>query len=697
MNLQLPSRSATQFLTAAARARRARTTRSRLESSLTSALMACALVLPLTFSSTASDSPPTRLIPAPLTDHPGNVFLLGDRVSIPVPEGLPRTELTWRLSDDTGVQRDSGVLPAERPARLALPDLGIGWYRVEIVGPDLQPLHATTAAVLAPLRSPTPLDSPISLDAAISWFAHDDPIRQEQFANLAALAGVNWLRDRLRWREIQPERDRLADQTSYDSAAAIQHRAGLRVLQVFHDTPPWAREPNTPGGRFATDLRAVHRFTTAMARRFRGRVQAWEPWNEANVESFGAHTVDEMCSWQKAAWLGFKAGDPNLIIGWNVTAAVPTPQHTEGIRANEVARYFDTYNIHTYDWFHEYDRLWSPARAATAGKPLWITEADRGMKHLNNPPDYDLPWPGERLKAEALIQEYACSLAAGAAQHFHFILGHYHEPNGVQFGLLRRDLTPRPAYVALAAVGRILAGARPLGRWHPGQDVTVLAFRARPDGEEADLLVIWAEHPVDWESRGRHLTDNPLPGDLPVTASYDYLGRDCPAGLPARIGSAPYFVKLAANAARQLPVVPLETQPNAQPQPPPAAPTDVCPLVLQILWPTAQRKKVTDLPWSEGHAYTFKPGESTAARVVAYNFGPTTARGTLTADGLPSGWTFRLATSEVQLAPGERRELQATFLAAPVSTESDADGWLRLRGDFGSLGSAVVAFRCVKE
>jgi hypothetical protein len=55
------------------------------------------------------------------------------------------------------------------------------------------------------------------------------------------------------------------------------------------------------------------------------------------------------------------------------------------------------------------------------------------------------------------------------SQHFHFILGHYHEPNGVQFGLLRRDLTPRPAYVALAAVGRLLAGARTLGWWHPDE------------------------------------------------------------------------------------------------------------------------------------------------------------------------------------------------------------------------------------
>ena len=41
-----------------------------------------------------------------------------------------------------------------------------------------------------------------------------------------------------------------------------------------------------------------------------------------------------MCSWQKAAWLGFKAGNPDVIVGWNATAAVPTPAHTEGLLTN---------------------------------------------------------------------------------------------------------------------------------------------------------------------------------------------------------------------------------------------------------------------------------------------------------------------------------------------------------------------------
>jgi hypothetical protein len=39
-------------------------------------------------------------------------------------------------------------------------------------------------------------------------------------------------------REIEPAPGQFATNTTYDSAAEIQHAAGLQVLQVFHDTPP---------------------------------------------------------------------------------------------------------------------------------------------------------------------------------------------------------------------------------------------------------------------------------------------------------------------------------------------------------------------------------------------------------------------------------------------------------------------------
>ena len=92
-----------------------------------------------------------------------------------------------------------------------------------------------------------------------------------------------------------------------------------------------------------------------------------------------------------------------------------------------------------------------------------------------------------------MAQSYASSLHAGANRHFHFILGQYGEGN-IQFGLLRHDLTPRPSYVALAAVGRLLAGARCLGRYpiDGKPDVRVIAFRANRMERSA---ICWSHGP----------------------------------------------------------------------------------------------------------------------------------------------------------------------------------------------------------
>ncbi len=498
------------------------------------------------------EAPPGRGIPRPLEDRPGNIFLEGEPIRVRVPQDLPASATRWRLLDDRGRELRAGTLGpggGSSPDRLFLGEPGPGWYRVEFDAADRTNLAWTTAAVLRRLAAPVPGDSPVCVDSATAWFAPEDVPHQQRLANLAALAGVNWVRDRLRWADLQPEPGPLtAQRTTYDTAADIQHAAGLKVLQVFHDTPPWAREAPAAGGRFAPDLRHVFDFARALAVRFRGRVAAWEPWNEANIAMFGAHTVDQMCSWQKAAWLGFKAGDPQLIVGWNVTAAVPTPAHTTGVLANETWPYFDTYNIHTYDWPHAYAHLWAPARAATSGRPLWITEADRGTPHLGQGPWFDQDPRLERLKAEWIAQSYACSLFAGARRHFHFILGHYHEPNGVQFGLLRLDGTPRPAYVALAAVGRCLAGARILGRLRPGHDVHVYAFRARPDGRERDVLVAWAEREADWEGRGQTRAAWSPPVPLEVLEAVDYLGRPLPPRVPESLASAPVFLFLRCRA-----------------------------------------------------------------------------------------------------------------------------------------------------
>jgi len=631
-----------------------------------------------------------RGIPVPLSDHPGNVYLDTEMVWVRVPAEIPKEIRSWRALDDRGRMVCSGMFSkhsAALPSRIGLGQLPVGWYRVEFLDEQHSCLYWTTAAVLKELRAPVPQDSPVCVDSATAWFAKGQRGDQAGLSSLAALAGVNWIRDRLTWRELEPRPGAITGaDTTYDSAALIQMRHGLKVLQVFHATPDWAwntgLDGEHPSGRFVRDLRHVYRFCKAMAERFKGRVYAWEPWNEANVSTFGGHTVDEMCSYQKAAYLGFKAGDPTVTVCWNVYTTVPTPQHTQGLFDNEAWSYFDTYNIHTYEWAHDYELLWAPARQAACGKPIWVTEADRGIKYVGPEPWCELSRDDEIRKAQYIAQSYASSLYAGSIRHFHFILGHYYERhNGVQFGLLRKDMTPRPAYVALAAVGRLLAGAKCLGRWVvPGQeDAHVIVFRAWPDGLERDVLVAWAEKKVDWPQRGKTKVDFALPESWGVEVTFDYFGRRL-AEVPPELTGEALFVVLPAGQTDEVELTSVVRSSRREDQ--------VCPIVLQVQMPSIANMKVEPLPWSQGYEYRIDPNEFYLLRMFAYNFGSEPVKGTIRVKDKPSNWVLDREVWSLSIDPMQR-ELFETVLTVPAGQA----GTLRLTGDFGSVGKSALAFR----
>jgi len=631
-----------------------------------------------------------RRIPLPAEDHPGNVFLDNETLRVRLPGDMPASAVGWRMLDDAGQTIAKGKFnkdAASLPASIQPGAFGVGWYRVEFADAAGQCVKWTTAAVLKKLAAPVPEDSPICVDSAVSWFAKDDPKGQAKLSSLAVLAGVNWVRDRLTWAELEPEKGSLSSKrTSYDMAADIQSEYGLKVLQVFHGTPAWALQTNLDGkrasGRFPRDLRDAYRFCRQMALRYKGRIDAWEPWNEANIDMFGGHSVDEMCSYQKAAYLGFKAGDPDVTVGWNVYTTLPTKEHTDGLLANEVHPYFDTYNIHTYEWAHDYADLWGQARRAGGEKELWVTEADRGLKYVTDQPGYELSQEDELHKGRYIPQSYVSSLWAGSNRHFHFILGDYFERNnGVQFGLLRKDMTPRPGYVALAAVGRFLAGAKCLGRLieNENPDAHIYVFRARPDGIERDVVVAWAEGKVDWPERGKRRMDWPRSKQWDAHEVYDYLGRRLQS-IPGQLTSSAVYILLAPGKAEGLKLKNVEHSERHG--------GDVCPIVLQVQMPRENSMKIAPIAWSQGYEYRIPPGKAFRLKMYAYNFAPTSAIGTVKLDNMPSSWTLSRKRWALEIEPMGRQLFEADLVIP-----QDQDGSIGIVGDFGSLGRAMLSYR----
>ena len=103
-----------------------------------------------------------RNIPRPLPGHPGNIFVLGEEVAVKPPEAP--SAAGWTCLDYERQAVSKGTGPA------ALGRLPVGYYEVWATDTSGKPLRKTTAAVLEPLRAPTPEDSPICLDVSAAWF-----------------------------------------------------------------------------------------------------------------------------------------------------------------------------------------------------------------------------------------------------------------------------------------------------------------------------------------------------------------------------------------------------------------------------------------------------------------------------------------------------------------------------------------------
>jgi len=595
----------------------------------------------------AADS---RSIPHTLPSHPGNIYLAGEKIIVAAPPGEADT---WRAVDYENKVAAKGRFNNGMAEVGTLP---VGWYKVvRGVG------HVTNRvflAVIEPLRAPTPLSSPIDIDVAMAWFFPKE--KMGEVANLCQLAGINRVRDRLLWDPLEPKRGEFSPPSNqYDFSAQIQTAAGLQVMQVAHVSASWA---NPKAKRFPPDLRDIHRFYREMAKRWQGQVLAFEPWNEPDIAVFGGHTGSEMASVQKAAYLGLKAGNPQ-VIACLIPFAIRRAATLADFQANDAAPYFDTYNFHHYEPLENYPPLYAAHRAVSAGKPMWVSECSvhikwRGDENLKELGEEDL-----RLQSERLAKTYTLAIHEGAQAVFYFMLPHYTESK-LQYGLLRPDLTPRPGFVSLAAVGRLLADAKPLGRLQVKNDaIQGYLFRAAPDGKPADVLVLWSDDGATYDLA------------KPPIAAFDHLGRPLIfTNNSVALSRAPVYV-LSAEGARPTLVPP--------PAPPKASPGKPGNIVLQALLP--EEDVVL-----EKSGYRMQPDRTKTIPVFLYNFGPSAARGRFMVTA-PAGWKAALQ-GEIEIAPGDRKEIALTLTG---NGKEFVQAGVHIRGDFGAAGQPVLSLRFV--
>lgn len=136
-------------------------------------------------------------------------------------------------------------------------------------------------------------------------------------------AGFRWVKQYFAWQDIEGAGKGQFDWSRTDRIVNQVEQHGLKLLVRVSedpDRPFWAGSPPANAQHFAD-------FVGAVARRYRGRIQAYQVWNEPNLaREWGNKRPDPAgyVSMLRLAYRAIKASDPNAIV---ITAGMaPTTQ-----------------------------------------------------------------------------------------------------------------------------------------------------------------------------------------------------------------------------------------------------------------------------------------------------------------------------------------------------------------------------------
>jgi len=465
-------------------------------------------------------------------------------------------------------------------------------------------------------------DSAIASDLATSWLVK--PEQFEKLAQLANLCGLFWIRDRITWGELETNRGNWTGNTRYDDSAEIQTKHGLKVYQVFHSTPNWAQEAKSSHS-FPDDLRDVYNFGAETAKRYKGKVLAWEVWNEPDISVFSDELGDSYAAMLKAMYMGFKSADPQLPV-LICSFAMGPGKFAETIFQNDVGNYFDIYNYHIYDKVEKHQEralqhIDLMKRYGVGNKPVWLTEAGHPIRRNDDLVEYTTEQG--RDVAEFLPKAIITSLSAGVDKYFWFILPYFRENDFNLFGLLHQDLTPTAGYASMSACTYALGRAKYLGRLDI-EGVNAHVFE-RCDDEIAVAL---------WTDEGRKYPK--INVEAETSRLVDVMGVDEEISISEGVAkvstteSIKYLILPKGSLKDEL----IVDYPREKVEISPYDPSKVSPIVVRLKFPRESRDK-------KAENYRLKKGEEARIGIELYNFSQSEFVCKIEPE-IPEGWTGSL-------------------------------------------------------
>jgi polysaccharide biosynthesis protein PslG len=167
--------------------------------------------------------------------------------------------------------------------------------------------------------SPVPATASLpTTDPAVHVFLWGNPSTTTRDLQLASDGGFHWVKQRFEWRNIEGKAKGSFEWGEPDRIVDAIAQSGLKIIARVDNQPRWASSTiQWPGSGPPDNPADWTDYLTALATRYRGRIQAYEIWNEPNLDrEWGDQPPDPAAytSMLKASYRVIKAADPQAVV-----------------------------------------------------------------------------------------------------------------------------------------------------------------------------------------------------------------------------------------------------------------------------------------------------------------------------------------------------------------------------------------------
>jgi hypothetical protein len=324
----------------------------------------------------------------------------------------------------------------------------------------ISPLSATPPTHLAPPGQPVP-------ETYFGMHIHGIDFPMSNTKRVTPWPGVPFGAWRIhdayaRWVDLEPRKNEF-NFTHLDKYIAVAQQKHVKVLLPLNGTPQWAsarpaeaQRGTTPGSAAEpADVEDWSNFVRTVATRYKGRIEAYEIWNEPNLTMYWTGSVKQLVDLTREAYRIIKSVDPDALVVLPACTSGNGPQFLDDFLKQGGAQYGDVIGYHFYvnkapeAIVDLANRVKDVLRANHVDKPSWNTES--GWHEPS-------PFPSDELGAAYVSRALILAWAAGISR-FYWYSWDGHDWVSLEMVELADDVTEKPAAKAYAAIQQWLVGA----------------------------------------------------------------------------------------------------------------------------------------------------------------------------------------------------------------------------------------------